>query len=145
MPYLDHSAQVVLVVVPFALLFTAAIVITVLWASFQARFKSIDVLKAYAERGEEPPASVLEAVERINRPGVPLKPPTRGEHLTHLAGSIVLAIGLAGAAWWLSPMNASPSVLGGWGRPSMILAALGAIFFAGSAAARLVAALVTRD
>jgi hypothetical protein len=37
-------------------------------------------------------------------------------------------------------MNGSPSLLGGWGPLTMILAVLGAIFFAGSAAARLVGA-----
>jgi hypothetical protein len=137
MPYLDHSAQVVLVVVPFALLFTAAIVIATLWMPFQAWLKSMELLKAYAARGEEPPARILEA---MHRSGAPLRPATRGDHLTHLAGSLVLAIGLAGVAWWLSPANAGPGMLGGWGPLSMILAALGAVFFAGSAAARLVAA-----
>jgi hypothetical protein len=137
---MDRSAQVMLAIMVPSLMLTAAIVVTVLWMSFQARLRSIDVLKAYAERGEEPPAQVLDAVERINRPGAPLKPPTRGDHLTHLAGSVVLAVGLAGVAWWLAP---SPA--GGWGRLFVILAVLGAVFFAGSAAARLTAALVTRD
>ena len=144
MPYLDHSAQVVAIVVPCAILLTGAIVITVLWMPFKARISAIEVLKAYAEKGEEPPASVLEAVERINRPPPPPRA-TRGEHLTHMAASVVLAVGLAGVAWWLAPMNGNPGPLGGWGPLSTIVALLGAVFFAGSAAARLVAALAAGD
>jgi hypothetical protein len=141
---LDHSAQVTLVVVPFALLFTAAIVIVTLWMPHQAKLKAIDVLKAYAEKGEEPPASVLEAVERMNRLPAPPRQ-TRADHLAHLAGSLVLAIGLGVAAWWLASGEGGPAPLGHWGPLAMVLSGLGAIFFAGSAAARLMAAIVNRD
>jgi hypothetical protein len=137
MPYLDHSAQVTAVVVPFALLFTAAIVIAVLWMPFKARLTAIEVLKTYAEKGEEPPASVLEAVERMNAPIAPPRP-TRGEHLSHVAGSVVLASGAAGLAWWRELEHGGPDLV-------VIAAAIVAIFFAGAAAARLVAALTTRN
>ena len=139
MPYLDHSAQVVLVVLPFALLFVGAIVIFTLWMPFQAKLKAIEVLKSYAERGQEPPASVLDAINQIGRPPPPPQPhrPTRSEHLTHVAGSTVLSLGAAGVVWWRAH-QADPGAL-------MVWAIVVAIFFAGAAAARLVGAITTRD
>ena len=139
MPFLDHSAQVTLVVLPFALLFTAAIVIFTLWMPFKAKLKAIDVLKVYAERGQEPPASVVDAVNQIGRPPPPPAPrvQSRAEHLTHVAASVVLSIGAGGVAWW----RAHQPVPGGL----MVWALIVAIFFAAAAAARLVAAISTRD
>lgn len=137
---MDNAAQVlVAIMVPGC--FLAAVIVTVtLWMPHSAKLKTIEVLKAYAEKGEEPPQSVLEAVSRINAPGFPAKPApaTRGEHLSHVAGSVGLAIGAAGLAWWRL-------AVGDDGSPLPILAIMVAIFFAASAAARLVAALTTRD
>ena len=57
--------------------------------------------------------------------------PTREQHLAHVAGSVVLALGAAGIAWWRMPDEGPPGALVMW-------AVVIAIFFAGSAAARLV-------
>jgi hypothetical protein len=143
MPYLDHSAQVMAAIMVPSLLFVAAIVIASLWMPHGARLKALEVLKAYADKGEEPPASVLEAVARMNQLPTPPRQ-TRADHLAHFAGSVVLAVGLGLAAWWLAPGGGS-GPLGHWGPIAMVVSALGAIFFAGSAAARLMAAITTRD
>jgi hypothetical protein len=137
---MDSAAQV-LVAIMIPSCFLVAVIVTVsLWMPHQAKLKTIEVLKAYAEKGEEPPASVLEAVSRINGPGFPAKPPpvTRGEHLSHVAGSAGLAIGAAGLAWWRI-------AVGDAGSPLPVVAIIVAIFFASAAAARLVAALTTQD
>jgi hypothetical protein len=126
------------------MVFCTGIIITVgvVWLQNRTKMRAIELLKIYAEKGQEPPASVLEAVHKVNwPPGVasppPPRPPTRGDHLSHVAGSVVLSAGAAGIAWWRY-QTGEPGAL-------MVLAIIAAVFFAGAAAARLVAALTTRD
>lgn len=141
---MDHGFQITGLVL--GIVFGSGIIISVgvTWLQQRSRIKAIEVLKTYADRGEEPPPSVLEAVARINwPPGVvappPPRPPTRGDHLSHVAGSTVLALGAAGVVWWRA--------LAGRGAPEplLVVAIIVAVFFAGAAAARLVAALTTGD
>jgi len=137
---MDHSVSITTVVL--LIVFSAGTIITlgIVWQQQRTKNKGFEVLKTYAEKGQEPPASVLEAVHRINWPFPPPplpRRPTRGEHLSHVAGSVVLAIGAAGVAWWRSQLGE----MGGL----TIIAVIVAIFCAGAAAARLVAALTTRD
>jgi hypothetical protein len=122
--------------------------ITVTWLQQRTKMRAIEVLKTYAERGEEPPASVLEAVNRLNLPfpanapppaPVPLREQPRREHLMHLAGNVGLAVGSVLVIWWLTS----------WPQPRLewllITAIFTGIFFAASAAARLVGALTASD
>jgi hypothetical protein len=136
MPNLDHSAQVTGVVL--LLIFAPGVIIALvaIWTSYRARIRGIDTLKIYAERGQEPPASLLEAI----RPGVPPAPrrQTRGELLSQLAFSVVMAVGAAGLAWWWSS-DQHP------GHGFLILAIVTAVVFAGIAASMLVAALTARN
>jgi hypothetical protein len=137
--HMDSAAQVLIAIMVPACVLVSVIVTVTLWMPHSAKLKTIEVLKAYAEKGEEPPASVLETVARINGPVLPkAAPASRGEHLSHVAGSMVLAAGAAGLAWWRLSV-------GDEGSPLPILAIMVAIFFAGSAAARLVAAVTTHD
>ena len=140
MPYLDQGAQITGVAMAIVFPFVAVIVIAPIAMQLRAKLKAFEVLKIYAERGEEPPAAILDAVNQIGRhPAPPARKPSRGEHLTHVAGSVVLAIGAAGIAWWRAPEpHANPSSL-------MVFAVIVAIFFTAAAAARLVAALTTGD
>ena len=135
------SENVFLPIAVLVIVFSTATVIALgsIWLTHRARIKTIEVLKIYAEKGQEPPAGVLEAI--AYRAGVPPQPrqPTRGDHLSHVAGSVGLAIGAAGVAWWRAPEpHANPS-------PLMVFAVIVAIFFTAAAAARLAAALTTRD
>jgi hypothetical protein len=54
----DQFATIVL-----GLVFSAGTVITIsiLWLQLRGRMKALDVLRAYAERGEEPPAPAIRA------------------------------------------------------------------------------------
>jgi len=83
----------------------AVITISILWLGFRGRMKALDVLRACAERGEEPPASVMETLATVSgrthpATGVTATPGTRGGHLAHAATNAVFAAGLAGLAWW---------------------------------------------
>ena len=125
--------------VVLALVFTAGVAITVstLWFEYRRRMKVLDVLRAYAERGEEPPASVIEAAYG-RTPRQPPKVPTRGHHLAHAAPTAIFAIGLAALAWWRF------SAFGETGA-SVIVPALAALFSIAGMAARLVGAYYAPD
>jgi biotin transporter BioY len=127
-----------------AMVFGVGIIIPIgiVWLQNRTKMKALEILKAYAEKGEEPPASVLDAVHKVNwPPGVaappPFRRPTRGDHLSHVAGSVVLGSGAAAIAWWRLQLGDMGAFL--------IVSMIAAVFFAGAAAARLVAALTTRD
>ena len=139
---MDHNTQTAIVL---GMVFLPGVIIAIGlgWQQQIAKIKAIDVLKTYAEKGEEPPAGVLEAVTQMSKPPgpapVPPRRPTRGDHLSHVAGSAVLALGAAGIAWWRAPApHARPEAL-------MVIALIVAVFFAAATAARLVAAHHARD
>lgn len=111
------------------------------WADHRSRRQALDVLRVYAEKGQEPPASVTAAIAAVAAsdatvvagappPGA-FSRPTRENHLAHLAGSVVCGLGAAAIAWWRMPANGEPG-------PLVLWAVVIAIFFAGSVAARLV-------
>jgi hypothetical protein len=113
------------------------------WIDHQSRRKALDVLRVYAEKGQEPPASIMAAlggafIDKTSAP-VPQWIPartTRENHMAHLAGSLVCGLGAAGVAWWRMPADGPPGPLVMW-------AVVVAIFFAGSVAARLVGVFTT--
>ena len=123
--------------------FTAGAVITVsiLLLEYRRRTRALDVLRAYAERGAEPPVSVLQALTTASGhlpPPVARTPPTRGHHLAHAAANTILAAGLAALAWWrISAFGETGAGVG--------VALLAALFFAASLAARLVGAYYAPD
>ena len=121
-----------------------SIPLLIAWFEHRTRARGLDTLRIYAERGEEPPASVIEAVKTVTnvwgRPAQtrPLTPQTRGNHLAHAAACTVIAAGLAGLVWW------RVSAYGEKGA-GIIIGILVALFFAGSLAARLVYAYYAPD
>jgi hypothetical protein len=122
-----------------ALCFTAggAITVSVVWLVFRQRMKALEVLRVYAERGEEPPDAVVDAVYGRVKPAPPT-PPTRGRHLSHAAPNAIIAAGMAGMAWWRF------SAFDETGR-TVVIPMLVALFFAGALAARLVGAYYAPD
>ena len=134
------NSETVKTIVVLTIVFGTGVVIAVgiAWTQYRTRTRALDVLRVYAERGEEPPTSVIQALTNVSgsTPQRPPTPPTRGNHLAHAAGSAVLAAGLAGLAWW------RVSAFGETGTP-VVIACLAALFFAGSLAARLVGAYYT--
>jgi hypothetical protein len=140
------SSEVFLPIAVLTIIFTAGTIIPlgITWLQQRTKILAFEVLKIYAERGQDPPASVLEAVNRINWPFPPGAPPprpmrdqSRGEHLSHVAGSVGLAGGAGLVIWWLA--HDSQHRLE-W---LFITAIFVAIFFTASGLARLVAALTT--
>lgn len=117
------------------------------WVEYRSRSQALGVLRVYAEKGQEPPASVTGAIAAVASAGAPfanaapapagaVSRATRENHLAHLAGSVVCGLGAAAIAWWRMPDNGAPGPLVMW-------AVVVAIFFAGSAAARLVGVFTT--
>jgi hypothetical protein len=117
------------------------------WVEYRSRSQALDVLRVYAEKGQEPPASVTSAIGAVASAGTPFinaapapagafSKTTRENHLAHVAGSVVCGLGAAGIAWWRMPENGEPG-------PLVIWAVVFAIFFAGSVAARLVGVFTT--
>ena len=117
------------------------------WVEYRSRSQALDVLRVYAEKGQEPPASVTSAIAAFASPSAPFinaapapagafSRPTRENHLAHVAGSVVCGLGAAWIAWWRMPANGEPGALVIW----MVVIA---IFFAGSVAARLVGVFTT--
>ena len=116
------------------------------WVEYRSRSKALDVLRVYAEKGQEPPASVVTALAVAARSPEPaagasappsmFPRPTREHHMAHLAGSLVCTVGAVGIAWWRWPDDGNPG-------PLVIWAVVIAIFFAGGVAARLVGVFTT--
>jgi len=127
-------------IVVVILVFGAGVIIAVgiSWLEHRTRTKALDVLRIYAESGEEPPASVIQALTSVGgtKAGAPKVRPTRAGHLAHFAPNVIFAIGFAGIVWWRLPESGEPDTF-------VIIAALAGLFFAAGAAARLVAALYT--
>jgi hypothetical protein len=116
------------------------------WIEHRSRSKALDVLRVYAERGDEPPASVTEALIAVGSgryPGMGGWPApgggptlTRAYHMARVATNIVGALGWVGIAWWRMPDEGEP----GW---LVTFAVICAIFCAGLVAAHLVGVFTT--
>jgi hypothetical protein len=127
-----------------------AIAVSIAWFDHRTRSKALDVLRAYAERGEEPPPSVTQTLTVVS--GGPRKAPdptdytrdrlgrprTRGGYLTHAAANAVFAAGFSGLTWWRISETGEAS-------PGVVVAILFGLFFAASVAAQLVGAYYAPD
>jgi len=132
----------------FVLVFGTGIVIAVgiAWFDHRTRTKALDVLRVYAERGEEPPSSVIQALTSVS--GFPKAPPpddnkdrlgrprTRGGFLAHAAADAVFAAGFATFAWWRYTDLGEAST-------GVMVSFFVGLYFAASTTARLVGAYYT--
>ena len=126
--------------------------VSIAWLDHRTRTKALDVLRVYAERGEEPPLSVTQALSSVSgwpRGFVPLpdagdnrdrigRPRTRGGFLAHAAANTIFAAGFSGIAWWRYSELGQTSA-------GVIVATIVALFFAASVAAQLVGAYYAPD
>lgn len=74
-----------------------------LWLKHHTQMRVLEVLKSYAERGEEPPGSVLEALAFRGQPsgsGSAAAPRGRAEQLERFVWAAACAGAAAGVAWW---------------------------------------------
>jgi hypothetical protein len=132
----EHVKLLFVVVVMFGAVVT--IPVSLFWLDHRTKTRALDLLRIYAERGEEPPASVLQAMPGFSswaRPPQSGEPPrqTRGGHLAHAAGNAIFTAGFTALTWWRF------STSGAMGSGVIVLS-LAALFFAAGLAARLVGA-----
>jgi hypothetical protein len=124
-----------------------SIPILISWFDHRTRSRALDVLRVYAERGEEPPPSVLQALTSVSGWPKAAPPPddtkdrigrprTRGGFLAHAAADAVFAAGFWAFAWWRY------TDLGEAGTGIMVAMFVG-LYFAASTTARLVGAYYT--
>jgi hypothetical protein len=123
-----------------------AIAISAVWFDHRTRARALDVLRVYAERGEEPPSSVIQALTSVS--GFPKGPPpadnedrlgrprTRGSFLAHAAADAVFAAGFSGFVWWRYADLGEAST-------GVMVAIFVGLYFAASMTARLVGAYYT--
>jgi hypothetical protein len=115
-----------------------------IWFDHRSRSQVLDLLRSYAEKGQEPPASVVEALIAVSSrckpsvgvPGAAAPAPTRAHHMARVATNIVGALGWAWIAWWRLPDHGDPGAL-------VIIAIVCAIFCTGLLAAHLVGVFTT--
>ena len=138
-----------IVIVALAMGMGVSIPILISWFDHRTRTRALDVLRVYAERGEEPPASVTQALTWVSGwpkaapPAVDNKdrlgrPRTRGGFLAHAAANTVFAGGFSWFAWWRYSDLGEAST-------GVIVSILVAMFFAASVAAQLVGACYAPD
>jgi hypothetical protein len=131
-----------------------AIPVSFMWFDHRTRTRALEVLRVYAERGEEPPPSVTESLTSVS--GWPRykegmfkvdpsdnrdrlgRPRTRGGFLAHAAANAVFAAGFWGIVWWRYSETGETSA-------GVIVATVVALFFTASVAAQLVGAYYAPD
>ena len=141
---IDDMLGLVVVILFLATGITIAVLIA--WFDHRTRAKALDVLRVYAERGEEPSQSVTQALTWVSGwPKAAWAPPatdnkdrigrprTRGGFLAHAAANAVFASGFSWFAWWRYADLGEAST-------GVIVSILVAMFFAASVAAQLVGA-----
>jgi hypothetical protein len=128
--------------------------VSIAWFEHRTRTRALDVLRVYAERGEEPPAAVTEALTSMsgwsrykegmfkvdasdNRDRLG-RPRTRGGFVAHAAANTIFAAGFSGIAWWRYSELGETSA-------GVIVATIVALFFTASVAAQLVGAYYAPD
>ena len=90
-----------------------------IWNEFSRQKKALEVLKVYAEKGTEPPQSVLEVLNRAST-----RQRRRGAGWSGAAFFGVLTIGFAGMAIWTGVNEGPFSFVTGW---TIAAIALGAV------------------
>ena len=92
-----------------------------IWNEFSRQKKALEVLKVYAEKGQEPPESVLALLNRSSSPGG-----GRSRNpWAQVAYFGVMAAGFGALTFWFAQSSGWPFVLG-FGIASFALAALAA-------------------
>lgn len=114
------------------------IAVSIAWFDYRKHTKVLDVLRIYAERREEPPATVLQALTAVSgKPPTPSAPTPRSWHLAHVAANVVFTAGLGAIARWRYLDTGEAGTL-------VVVCIFAALFFAASTAARLVGAYYAR-
>jgi len=145
------TAKDITTIVVILILMATGVTIPVLiaWFDHRTRASALDVLRVYAERGEEPPASVTQALTWVSgwpRAAPPTtdnkdrigRPRTRGSFLAHAAADAIFAAGFSWFAWWRYSDLGEAST-------GVFVSIFVAMYFAASMTARLVGACYAPD
>ena len=101
-----------------------------IWTEHMRKQKSLDVLKAYAERGEEPPKAVLDGIFQATNPGnSPIDDGTSETGWRKFVFFMIMALGFGGLALWTHSWpdsNSSWPFTMGFGITAFVMAALSA-------------------
>ncbi len=75
-----------------------------IWMGHGMQLRALQLLRIYAEKGEEPPASVLDAAFRGSAAGPPpgRRRTGRAEQMERFVWAAACAAAAAGVAWWRS-------------------------------------------
>jgi hypothetical protein len=106
-----------------------------IWNEFSRQKKALEVLKVYAEKGQDPPESVMQVLNKASTPRSGRR--SRSRSMGGAAFFGVLSLGFAGMAIWTHANGGGFQFVVGWTIASI---ALGALF-----ASNLVQALSARD
>ena len=90
-----------------------------IWNEFSRQKKALEVLKVYAEKGTEPPQSVMDVLTRAS-----VSRPRRGGAMANAVFFGMLAAGFAGMAIWTSVNDGPFQFVTGWAIAAIALAAL---------------------
>ena len=93
-----------------------------IWNEFSRQKKALEVLKVYAEKGQEPPESVLALLNRSSSPGGGARARNPWAQVVYFG---VMAAGFGAVTFWFAQGPGWPFVLG-FGIASFALAALAA-------------------
>lgn len=106
-----------------------------IWTGHSVQVRALQLLRTYAEKGEEPPAAVLEAAFRGSPAGTKRARPraARAEQMERFVWAAACAAAAAGVAWWRSAAGGPAWVVYAAGIAAAVLAA--------GALARLVVAI----
>ena len=118
----DHTAadlfrQFFWLVFPIFGMFVGAFAI---WNEFSRQKKALEVLKVYAEKGQEPPESVMQILGKASTP----RARRRSSSWAGAAFAGVMSAGFAALAVWTYVNNGAYSFVAGW---TIAAIALGAI------------------
>ena len=83
----DYRHVVPLIVVSMFLVPVAIAAVLAMWFQHRSRMKALDVLRVYAERNEEPPASVTQALTGVG-PHLPQARPSRLRHAATISHTL---------------------------------------------------------
>ncbi len=90
-----------------------------IWNEFSRQKKALEVLKVYAEKGQEPPESVLSVLDRAST-----SQRRRGAGWASAAFFGVLSVGFAGLAIWTGVNEGPVAFVSGWAIAAIALGAL---------------------
>lgn len=75
-----------------------------IWTGHRTQLRALDLLRTYADKGEDPPAAVLEAAFRGSTGGAKPAPQRSGraEQMERFVWAVACAAAAAAVAWWRS-------------------------------------------